>query len=98
MDEDEAIRQCQAGDVAGLEVLYQNYHPRVFKFALANVRQYHLAEDIAQQVVIELFTTIKTYKYHHGMPMKDHSCKCGKKCGCGDGCKCAKKVSSAKTK
>ena len=65
MDEDEAIRQCQAGDIVGLEVLYQNYHPRVFKFALANVRQYHLAEDIAQQVFIELFTTIKTYKSQH---------------------------------
>ena len=65
MDEDEAIRQCQAGDIAGLEVLYQNYHLDVFKFALANVRYYDLAEDITQQVFIELFTAIKKYKSQH---------------------------------
>ncbi len=62
LDEAEAIRRCQSGDKSGIEVLYQSYHLQVFKFALANVRHYDLAEDITQQVFMELFAAIKKYK------------------------------------
>ena len=50
--EREAILQCQGGDVAGLEVLVELHQLAVLRTAYGVVGNSHLAEDIAQQVLI----------------------------------------------
>ena len=59
--EREAILQCQGGDLAGLEVLVELHQSAVLRTAYGVVGNSHLAEDIAQQVFVELFTAIKRF-------------------------------------
>ncbi len=61
MQEQDAIRQCQAGEEAALGVLHELHHRAVFRTAYGIVRSYDLAEDVTQQVFIELFASIKRY-------------------------------------
>jgi RNA polymerase sigma-70 factor (ECF subfamily) len=55
--EQDAIRRCQAGDLDALGIISQLHHQAVFRTAYG----YHLAEDVTQQVFVELFTAIKGY-------------------------------------
>ena len=59
--EKEAIRQLKAGNIGGLEFLYQLHYTSVFRTAYGIVHHHHGAEDVTQQVFIELFTAIKRY-------------------------------------
>ena len=59
--EREAILQCQDGDLAGLEVLYELHRLGVLRTAYGLVGNSHLAEDIAQQVFVQLFTAIRRF-------------------------------------
>ena len=59
--EKEAIRQLKAGNLDGLEFLYELHHKTVFRTAYGIVHNHHRAEDVTQQVFIELFTAIKRY-------------------------------------
>ena len=59
--EREAILQCQGGDLAGLEVLVRLHQPVVLRTAYGVVGNSHLAEDIAQQVFVELFTALRRF-------------------------------------
>ena len=68
MQEQEAIRQCQAGEMAGLEVLFQLHHRTVFRTAYGIVWRHDLAEDVTQQVFIELFASIKRYDLTRPFP------------------------------
>ena len=68
MQEQEAIRQCQAGEMAGLGILFQLHHRAVFRTAYGVVRSYDLAEDVTQQVFIELFASIKRYDVTRPFP------------------------------
>ena len=61
MQELEAIRQCQAGEQEALGILFELHHKSVFRTAYGITRNYDLAEDVTQQVFIELFTAIKRY-------------------------------------
>lgn len=59
--EREAILQCQDGDLAGLEILYELHRLGVLRTAYGVVGNSQLAEDIAQQVFVELFTAIRRF-------------------------------------
>lgn len=61
MQEQEAIRQCQAGDQKALGTLFELHHLAVFRTAYGITGNYDLAEDVTQQVFIELITAIKRY-------------------------------------
>ena len=61
LQEQEAIRRCQAGEEAGLGVLFELHQQSVFRTAYGIMRSHALAEDIAQQVFIEVFGSIKRY-------------------------------------
>ena len=68
MQEQEAISQCQAGEQDALGILFQLHHQAVFRTAYGITRNYDLAEDITQQVFIELFTAIKRYDPRRPFP------------------------------
>ena len=59
--EREAILRCRDGDLAGLEVLFELHRVRVLRTAYGIVGRHHLAEDITQQVFVELFTAIRKF-------------------------------------
>ena len=61
MQEQEAIRRCQAGEIAGLGALFELYERSVFQTAYGIVRRYDMAEDVTQQVFIRLFDAVKRY-------------------------------------
>lgn len=59
--EREAILRCQDGDLAGLEVLFELHRLAVLRTAYGIVGAHHLAEDVTQQVFVELFTAIRRF-------------------------------------
>ncbi len=68
MQELEAICQCQAGDLAALGVLFELHHQAVLRTAYGIVHNYDLAEDITQEVFIELPTSIKRFDQQRPFP------------------------------
>ena len=61
MQEQEAIRRCQAEEIVGLGVLFELHHQAVFRTACGILRVHDVAEDVTQQVFVELFYAIKRY-------------------------------------
>ena len=61
LNEREAILQCQSGDMAGLESLFKLHRLAVLRTAYGIVSDVHLAEDVTQQVFVELFTAIRRF-------------------------------------
>ena len=59
--EREAILRCQEGDLAGLGVLFELHRLAVLRTAYGIVGSSHLAEDVTQQVFVELFTAIRRF-------------------------------------
>ena len=59
--ERQAILRCQQGDLTGLEVLFELHRLAVLRTAYGIVRRHHLAEDVTQQVFVELFSAIKRF-------------------------------------
>jgi RNA polymerase sigma-70 factor (ECF subfamily) len=68
-EEDGWIRACQAGDITGLEALYERYHRQVYAYLLAMLRSQHEAEDVTQDIFVKLHTQIGSYRFqspfHH---------------------------------
>jgi RNA polymerase sigma-70 factor (ECF subfamily) len=63
LQEQEAIRRCQAGELAGLGVLFELHHRAVFQTTYGVVRRYDVAEDVTQQVFIRLFASVKRFDH-----------------------------------
>ena len=61
MQEQEAIRHCQDGEVWALETLYETHHRAVFRTSYGIIGRQQLAEGVTQQVFIELFSSIGRY-------------------------------------
>ena len=59
--ERQAILRCQQGDLTGLEVLFELHRLAVLRTAYGIVGRHHLAEDVTQQVFVELFSAIKRF-------------------------------------
>ena len=68
MEEQEAILQCQAGNLVALGALFELHHHSVFRTSYGIVRRHDLAEDVTQQVFIELFTAIRRYDARRPFP------------------------------
>jgi RNA polymerase sigma-70 factor (ECF subfamily) len=58
----EAIRLAQQGDAAAFEYIYQQHCGRVFALCLRMLRDPVEAEDLAQEVFIQLFRKIHTFR------------------------------------
>ena len=68
MQEQEVIRRCQDGEVWALGTLYETHHRAVFRTSYGIVGRQQLAEDVTQQVFIELFSSIGRYDSRRPFP------------------------------
>ncbi len=62
LSEAEAIRQAQQGVPAGFEYLYQAHCRRVYGLCLRIIKNRAEAEDLTQQVFLQLFRKISTFR------------------------------------
>jgi len=60
--EHDAIRRAQDGDAAAFEDLYKSYGPRVYGLCLRMVKNKPEAEDLTQQVFLQLFRKIGSFR------------------------------------
>ena len=58
----EAIRLAQQGDAAAFEIIYQQHCGRVYALCLRMLRDPVEAEDLVQEVFIQLFRKIHTFR------------------------------------
>jgi RNA polymerase sigma-70 factor (ECF subfamily) len=59
--EDGLLRRAQAGDPAALALLIDEYRPRIYSFALCQLRQREDAEDVTQETFMRMVRTIGSY-------------------------------------
>mgnify|MGYP001142060559 CR=1 FL=1 len=57
------IKLSQQGDISSFEELVSIYQQKIFNIAYYKVQDLHLAEDVAQEVIIRIFKKIKTFKF-----------------------------------
>ena len=50
------------GDMQAFEMIYRRYHPRVFSLCLRMTKNATQAEDLAQEVFVQLFRKINTFR------------------------------------
>jgi len=62
MSEAEAIARCSAGDQSAFEALYGMHKRRVYSLCLRMVNNVGEAEDLAQEVFMQLFRKISTFR------------------------------------
>jgi RNA polymerase sigma-70 factor (ECF subfamily) len=56
------IRRMQSGDQAAFDEFFDAYFPRLYRFALARVREEAAAEDIAQAVIVLAIRKANTWR------------------------------------
>ena len=59
---DENVRLAAAGDVAAFEELYRRYHRRVYSLCIRMTRSASEAEDLVQNVFIQIFRKLKSFR------------------------------------
>jgi RNA polymerase sigma-70 factor (ECF subfamily) len=59
---DENVKLAASGDVAAFEELYRRYHRRVYSLCFRMTRSASEAEDLTQNVFIQLFRKLKTFR------------------------------------
>lgn len=63
------IRACQAGDLSGLESIYEHYHRQLYAYLFAMLRSPYAAEDVTQDIFVKLHGNITSYRFqspfHH---------------------------------
>jgi len=62
VDERLLIRQVKEGNNLAFRTLVNNHHQRVIHICLSFVNQLEDAEDVAQEVFVEMFKSIATYR------------------------------------
>jgi RNA polymerase sigma-70 factor, ECF subfamily len=62
MVEDPNVQLAAAGDMAAFEELYRTYNRRVYSHCLRMTRNVAEAEDLTQEVFIQLFRKLKTFR------------------------------------
>jgi RNA polymerase sigma-70 factor, ECF subfamily len=60
--EKETIRQAQEGDAAAFERIYRRYNRRVFALCLRMTKNQADAEDLTQEVFLQVFRKIHTFR------------------------------------
>jgi RNA polymerase sigma-70 factor (ECF subfamily) len=66
LTEPEAIRRAQEGDAAGFTALYEVHSKRVYNLCLRIVKNPPDAEDLTQQVFLQVFRKIGTFRGDSG--------------------------------
>jgi len=59
---DPNVKLAAAGDMAAFEALYKSYHRRVYSLCLRMTRNASDAEDLTQNVFVQLFRKLKTFR------------------------------------
>jgi len=59
---EETVRLAAAGDVRAFEDIYSAHHPRVYSVCLRMTRNVAEAEDLTQEVFVQLFRKLKTFR------------------------------------
>ncbi len=59
---EETVRLAAAGDTRAFEDIYNAYHPRVYSNCLRMTRNVSEAEDLTQDVFVQLFRKLKTFR------------------------------------
>jgi len=65
--EEKVIKQAVRGDSSAFGVLYDHYHPMIYRFVLVKVSRREEAEDITHQVFLSAWQSVGGYK-HRGHP------------------------------
>lgn len=60
--EQDLIRSAQTGDIAALSIIYEKYSRRVFNLCLRMIRDRSDAEDLTQDVFVQLFRKVHTFR------------------------------------
>jgi len=66
LSEPEAIRQAQRGDAVAFEYLYNSHSKRVYSVCLRMLKNRDDAEDLTQQVFLQVFRKIGTFRAEAG--------------------------------
>ncbi|MFQ5768406.1 MAG: RNA polymerase sigma factor, partial [Acidobacteriota bacterium] len=65
-DEEQALKLCQAGNPAGLAVLYGRYRVQVWRTCLRILGDKHEAEDLTQEVFLKVFHRVAGFQGRSG--------------------------------
>lgn len=68
MDDNPIIRRIQNGDVDAFAVLVRKYHRDLLRFIYRLVRDPHLAEDIGQDVFLDVYKSLSRFNPERGTP------------------------------
>lgn len=66
--DDDLIENAQQGDVEALTIIYNTYHPSIYRYVYSRLADKQLAEDIAAEVFVRMVEKIPTYK-QRGKPI-----------------------------
>lgn len=61
--EDDLVRACQNGSVTAFESLYQSHHRRVYGLCFRMLANTSSAEDVCQEVFVQVWQTISKFKF-----------------------------------
>ena len=62
MKEKEVLLQIQKGNFENFNIIYNKYYKKIFFFSLKSIGDEKLAEDLTQDVFIDIITNIKNLK------------------------------------
>jgi RNA polymerase sigma factor (sigma-70 family) len=68
MVEDSNVQLAANGDMAAFEEIYRTYNRRVYSHCLRMTRSVAEAEDLTQEVFIQLFRKLKTFAVNRYSP------------------------------
>jgi RNA polymerase sigma-70 factor (ECF subfamily) len=60
--DEELIEGAQQGDVEALTMIYNTYHPSIYRYVYFRLADQQLAEDIAAEVFVRMVEKISTYQ------------------------------------
>lgn len=67
LHEREMVQRAQNLDEGALAWLYQVYYPKIYNYAVIQLSDTHLAEDIASNVMLKVLESLGSYQYR-GVP------------------------------
>jgi RNA polymerase sigma-70 factor (ECF subfamily) len=62
----ECIRRAKSGHKEAFGKLYHHYSPKIYRFLFFNLRDRHIAEDVAQLTFLKLWRNLKLYDEKKG--------------------------------
>lgn len=63
LEEKELILRAQKGDISAFELLIKDYQNKIYNLALYKTNDLHLAEDIAQEVILKIYKKISQFNF-----------------------------------